>query len=103
VVVSILACRLHQNACVSLYKSQLRGQAAQGLNGDQEEDFVEKIFIASSIIIWLIFTQRRQGVLAQSHQIRRPGAAQSARLLSTWSTGPGDKIHGNPAVQGFVD
>ena len=51
---------------VSLYKSQHRGGRGKMGMGTKEEDFVEKIFIASTHHYLLVFTSDRQSALAES-------------------------------------
>ena len=50
---------------VSLYKSQRRGGKGKIGMGTKEEDFVERIFIASTHHYLLIFTSKGQGLLAE--------------------------------------
>ena len=66
VVVTISHTGYIKRNAVSLYKSQHRGGRGKVGMGTKEEDFVEKIFIASTHHYLLVFTNVGKGVLVES-------------------------------------
>ena len=68
---------------VSLYRSQRRGGKGKVGMGTKEEDFVEKIFIASTHNYILIFTNLGGYTGSKCTRFPRPDAHRKERQLST--------------------
>ena len=68
---------------VSLYKSQRRGGKGKIGMGTKEEDFVERIFVASTDHYLLIFTSKGRVDGRRSTRSRRPGGPPRGRRSST--------------------
>ncbi|MDI6726741.1 MAG: DNA gyrase subunit A, partial [Smithellaceae bacterium] len=66
---------------VSLYKSQHRGGKGKVGMGTKEEDFVEKIFIASTHHYLLIFTDRGKVYWVKVYQLPQAGRAAKGKAI----------------------
>ncbi len=64
---------------LTAYRAQRRGGRGKTATSMKEEDFVDKLLIASTHDTILCFYQPRQGVLEEGvRNSRRPGAARAA-------------------------
>ena len=86
---------------VSLYKSQRRGGRGKVGMGTKEEDFVEKIFIASTHHYVLIFTNLGKVYWLKVYQIPQAGrAAKGKAHRKPCQSGTGRTPGGDPSRQG---
>jgi DNA gyrase subunit A len=77
---------------VSLYKSQHRGGRGKVGMGTKEEDFVEKIFIASTHHYLLVFTNMGKVYWLKVYQIPQAGrAAKGKAMVNLVNLAPGEK------------
>ncbi|MEI6723656.1 MAG: alanine--tRNA ligase-related protein, partial [Betaproteobacteria bacterium] len=78
---------------VSLYKSQHRGGRGKVGMGTKEEDFVEKIFVASTHHYLLIFTNTGKVHWLKVYQIPQGGrAAKGKAVVNLISIAPGERM-----------
>ena len=78
---------------VSLYKSQHRGGRGKVGMGTKEEDFVEKIFIASTHHYLLIFTSAGKVHWLKVYQLPQAGrAAKGKAMVNLVNLAPGEKV-----------
>ncbi len=89
---------------VSLYKSQRRGGRGKVGMGTKEEDFVEKIFIASTHHYILIFTSLGRVYWLKVYQIPQAGrAAKGKAIVNLVNLVPGERLAAILPVKEFVD
>ncbi len=89
---------------VSLYKSQRRGGKGKVGMGTKEEDFVEKIFIASTHHYVLIFTNRGKVYWLKVYQIPQGGrAAKGKAIVNLISIAPGERMAAILPIRDFAD
>jgi len=89
---------------VSLYKSQHRGGRGKVGMGTKEEDFVEKIFIASTHNYLLVFTDAGKVHWLKVYQIPQAGrAAKGKAIVNLINLAPGEKVKATLPVREFVD
>ena len=89
---------------VSLYKSQRRGGKGKVGMGTKEEDFVEKIFIASTHQYVLIFTNRGKVHWLKVYQIPQGGrAAKGKAIVNLISISPGERMAAILPIRDFAD
>ncbi|HDQ04043.1 MAG TPA: DNA gyrase subunit A [Deltaproteobacteria bacterium] len=89
---------------VSLYRSQRRGGRGKVGMGTKEEDFVEKIFIASTHHYLLIFTSTGKVHWLKVHQIPQAGrAAKGKAIVNMINMGPGERLSATLPVRDFED
>ncbi|MFA4916008.1 MAG: DNA gyrase subunit A [Syntrophales bacterium] len=89
---------------VSLYKSQRRGGRGKVGMGTREEDFVERIFIASTHDYILIFTKQGRLYWLKVHQIPQAGrAAKGKAIVNLINTVEGEQIATIVPVREFTD
>ena len=88
---------------VSLYKSQHRGGRGKVGMGTKEEDFVEKIFIASTHHYLLVFTDAGKVYWLKVYQIPQAGrAAKGKAMVNLINLAPGEKVRATLPVKEFV-
>ncbi|GAB6271731.1 MAG: DNA gyrase subunit A [Smithella sp.] len=88
---------------VSLYKSQHRGGRGKVGMGTKEEDFVEKIFIASTHHYLLVFTNMGKVYWLKVYQIPQAGrAAKGKAMVNLVNLAPGEKVSATLPVKEFV-
>src|SRR5450759_1218725 len=88
---------------VSLYKSQHRGGRGKVGMGTKEEDFVEKIFIASTHHYLLIFTSAGKVHWLKVYQLPQAGrAAKGKAIVNLVNLAPGERISATLPVREFV-
>ena len=88
---------------VSLYKSQHRGGRGKVGMGTKEEDFVEKIFIASTHHYLLVFTNAGKVYWLKVYQIPQAGrAAKGKAIVNLVNLAPGEKVSATLPVREFV-
>ncbi len=88
---------------VSLYKSQHRGGRGKVGMGTKEEDFVEKIFIASTHNYLLVFTDAGKVHWLKVYQIPQAGrAAKGKAIVNLINLAPGEKVKATLPVREFV-
>jgi DNA gyrase subunit A len=88
---------------VSLYKSQHRGGRGKVGMGTKEEDFVEKIFIASTHHYLLVFTNAGKVHWLKVYQIPQAGrAAKGKAMVNLVSLAPGERVSATLPVREFV-
>ncbi|NLA41480.1 MAG: DNA gyrase subunit A [Smithella sp.] len=88
---------------VSLYKSQHRGGRGKVGMGTKEEDFVEKIFIASTHHYLLVFTSAGKVHWLKVYQIPQAGrAAKGKAMINLVSLAPGERVSATLPVREFV-
>ncbi|HQP06971.1 MAG TPA: DNA gyrase subunit A, partial [Smithellaceae bacterium] len=88
---------------VSLYKSQHRGGRGKVGMGTKEEDFVEKIFIASTHHYLLVFTSAGKVHWLKVYQIPQAGrAAKGKAMINLVSLAPGERVSATLPVKEFV-
>jgi DNA gyrase subunit A len=88
---------------VSLYRSQRRGGRGKVGMGTKEEDFVEKIFIASTHNYLLVFTNKGRVYWLKVYQI--PQAGRSARgkaIVNLVNLSAGEKVSATLPVREFL-
>jgi DNA gyrase subunit A len=89
---------------VTLYKSQRRGGKGKVGMGTKEEDFVEKIFIASTHQYVLIFTNRGRLYWLKVYQIPQAGrAAKGKAIVNLIQMNPGERVAAILPVRSFED
>ena len=89
---------------VSLYKSQHRGGRGKVGMGTKEEDFVEKIFVASTHHYLLIFTSTGKVHWLKVYQIPQAGrAAKGKAIVNLVNLGPGERVSATLPVREFTD
>ncbi|HNZ10519.1 MAG TPA: DNA gyrase subunit A [Smithellaceae bacterium] len=104
VVVTISHAGYIKRNAVSLYKSQHRGGRGKVGMGTKEEDFVEKIFIASTHNYLLIFTSAGKVYWLKVYQIPQAGrAAKGKAIVNLINLAPGEKVMATLPVREFVD
>ncbi|MFZ3115345.1 MAG: DNA gyrase subunit A [Syntrophales bacterium] len=88
---------------VSLYKSQHRGGRGKVGMGTKEEDFVEKVFIASTHHYLLIFTSLGKVYWLKVYQIPQAGrAAKGKALVNLVNLAEGERLAAILPVKEFV-
>jgi DNA gyrase subunit A len=88
----------------SLYKSQHRGGRGKMGMGTKEEDFVEKIFVASTHHYLLIFTSTGKVYWLKVYQIPQAGrAAKGKAIVNLVNLGPGERVSATLPVREFAD
>ncbi len=88
----------------SLYKSQHRGGRGKMGMGTKEEDFVEKIFVASTHHYLLIFTSTGKVYWLKVYQIPQAGrAAKGKAIVNLVNLGPGERVSATLPVREFSD
>ncbi len=88
---------------VSLYKSQHRGGRGKMGMGTKEEDFVEKIFIASTHHYLLIFTNTGKVHWVKVYQLPQAGrAAKGKAMVNLVNLAPGERVSATLPVREFV-
>ncbi len=104
VVVTISHAGYIKRNAVSLYKSQHRGGRGKVGMGTKEEDFVEKIFIASTHNYLLVFTSAGKVHWLKVYQIPQAGrAAKGKAMVNLVNLAPGEKVMATLPVREFVD
>jgi DNA gyrase subunit A len=89
---------------VSLYKSQRRGGKGKVGMGTKEEDFVEKIFIASTHHYVLIFTNKGKVHWLKVYQIPQGGrAAKGKAVVNLISIAPGERMAAILPIRDFQE
>ena len=103
VVVTISHTGYIKRNAVSLYKSQHRGGRGKVGMGTKEEDFVEKIFIASTHHYLLVFTDAGKVYWLKVYQIPQAGrAAKGKAMVNLINLAPGEKVRATLPVKEFV-
>jgi len=88
---------------VSLYKSQRRGGKGKMGMGTKEEDFVEKIFVASTHNYLLVFTNLGKVYWLKVYQIPQAGrAAKGKAIVNLVNLAPREKVSATLPVREFV-
>ncbi len=88
---------------VTLYKSQHRGGRGKMGMGTKEEDFVEKIFIASTHHYLLIFTNTGKVHWVKVYQLPQAGrAAKGKAMVNLVNLAPGERVSATLPVREFV-
>jgi DNA gyrase subunit A len=104
VVVTISHAGYIKRNAVSLYKSQHRGGRGKMGMGTKEEDFVEKIFIASTHHYLLVFTSAGKVHWLKVYQIPQAGrAAKGKAMVNLVNLAPGESVRATLPVKEFVD
>ena len=104
VVVTISHAGYIKRNAVSLYKSQHRGGRGKMGMGTKEEDFVEKIFIASTHHYLLVFTSAGKVHWLKVYQIPQAGrAAKGKAMINLVSLAPGERVRATLPVKEFVE
>ena len=89
---------------VSIYKSQHRGGRGKVGMGTKEEDFVEKIFIASTHAYILIFTKQGRLYWLKVYQLPQAGrAAKGKAIVNLINISGGERIATVVPVREFSD
>ncbi|MBI4632356.1 MAG: DNA gyrase subunit A [Deltaproteobacteria bacterium] len=89
---------------VSLYKSQHRGGRGKVAMGTKEEDFVEKIFIASTHDYILIFTNKGRLYWLKVYQIPQAGRmAKGKAIVNLVNLAPGERVAALLPVREFTE
>jgi DNA gyrase subunit A len=89
---------------VSLYRSQRRGGKGKVGMGTKEEDFVEKIFIASTHHYILIFTNVGRVYWLKVYQLPQAGrAAKGKAIVNLVNLSPGERVASVLPVKEFTD
>jgi len=89
---------------VSLYRSQRRGGKGKVGMGTKEEDFVEKIFIASTHHYILIFTNLGRVYWLKVYQLPQAGrAAKGKAIVNLVNLSQGERVAAILHVKEFVD
>ena len=103
VVVTVSHAGYIKRNAVSLYKSQHRGGRGKVGMGTKEEDFVEKIFIASTHNYLLVFTNLGKVYWLKVYQIPQAGrAAKGKAIVNLVNLEPGEKVSATLPVREFV-
>ncbi len=88
---------------VSLYKSQRRGGKGKIGMGTKEEDFVERIFIASTHHYLLVFTSHGRVYWLKVYQIPQAGrAAKGKAIVNLINMVEGERVAAVQAVREFT-
>ena len=88
---------------VSLYKSQRRGGKGKIGMGTKEEDFVERIFVASTHHYLLIFTSKGRVYWLKVYQIPQAGrAAKGKAIVNLINMVEGERVAAVQAVREFT-
>jgi len=88
---------------VSLYKSQHRGGRGKMGMGTKEEDFVEKIFIASTHNYLLVFTNTGKVHWLKVYQLPQAGrAAKGKAIVNLLNLAPGERVSATLPVREFA-
>jgi DNA gyrase subunit A len=88
---------------VSLYKSQHRGGRGKMGMGTKEEDFVEKIFIASTHHYLLVFTNTGKVHWLKVYQLPQAGrAAKGKAIVNLLNLAPGERVSATLPVREFA-
>ena len=88
---------------VSLYKSQRRGGKGKIGMGTKEEDFVERIFIASTHHYVLVFTSKGRVYWLKVYQIPQAGrAAKGKAIVNLINMVEGERVAAVQAVREFT-
>jgi DNA gyrase subunit A len=88
---------------VSLYKSQRRGGKGKIGMGTKEEDFVERIFIASTHHYVLVFTSKGRVYWLKVYQIPQAGrAAKGKAIVNLINMVDGERVAAVQAVREFA-
>lgn len=96
------SCYIKRNP-VSLYKSQHRGGRGKMGMGTKEEDFVEKIFIASTHHYLLIFTNTGKVHWLKVYQLPQAGrAAKGKAIVNLVNLAPGERVSATLPVREFA-
>lgn len=104
VVVTISHAGYIKRNAVSLYRSQHRGGRGKMGMGTKEEDFVEKIFIASTHNYLLVFTSAGKVHWLKVYQIPQAGrAAKGKAMINLVNLAPGESVRATLPVKEFVD
>ncbi|MFZ2396704.1 MAG: DNA gyrase subunit A, partial [Smithella sp.] len=104
VVVTISHSGYIKRNAVSLYKSQHRGGRGKMGMGTKEEDFVEKIFIASTHHYLLVFTSAGKVHWLKVYQIPQAGrAAKGKAMVNLVNLAPGESVRATLPVKEFVE
>jgi DNA gyrase subunit A len=104
VVVTISHTGYIKRNAVSLYKSQHRGGRGKMGMGTKEEDFVEKIFIASTHHYLLVFTSAGKVHWLKVYQIPQAGrAAKGKAMINLVNLAPGESVRATLPVKEFVE
>ena len=89
---------------VSLYRSQRRGGKGKVGMGTKEEDFVEKIFIASTHHYILIFTNMGRVYWLKVYQLPQAGrAAKGKAIVNLVNVPQGERLAAVLPIKEFVD
>ncbi len=89
---------------VSLYRIQRRGGRGKMGMGTKEEDFVEKIFIASTHHFILIFTNRGRVHWLKVYQLPQAGRSSRGKaIVNLLQMGEGERVAGVLPVRDFAD
>jgi len=87
---------------VSLYRSQRRGGRGKVGMGTKEEDFVEKIFVASTHHYLLVFTNTGRVHWLKVYQIPQAGrAAKGKAIVNMINMGQGERVSATLPVREF--
>ncbi|HUH66891.1 MAG TPA: DNA gyrase subunit A [Syntrophales bacterium] len=88
----------------SLYRSQRRGGKGKVGMGTKEEDFVEKIFVASTHNYVLIFTNVGRVYWLKVYQIPQAGRASKGKaIVNLVNLSPGERVAAVLPVREFVE
>ncbi|MBN1473271.1 MAG: DNA gyrase subunit A [Syntrophaceae bacterium] len=89
---------------VSLYRSQRRGGRGKVGMGTKEEDFVEKIFVASTHHYLLVFTNTGRVHWLKVYQIPQAGrAAKGKAIVNMINMSQGERVSATLPVRAFDD
>ena len=96
------SCYIKRNP-VSLYKSQHRGGRGKMGMGTKEEDFVEKIFVASTHNYLLVFTNTGKVHWLKVYQLPQAGrAAKGKAIVNLLNLAQGERVSATLPVSEFV-
>ncbi len=88
---------------VSLYRSQHRGGRGKMGMGTKEEDFVEKIFVASTHNYLLVFTNTGKVHWLKVYQVPQAGrAAKGKAIVNLLNLAPGERVSATLPVREFA-
>ncbi len=104
VVVTVSHSGYIKRNAVSLYRSQRRGGRGKVGMGTKEEDFVERIFIASTHNYILIFTNQGRVYWLKVYQIPQAGrAAKGKAIVNLIQIQAGERVAAVLPVRDFMD
>jgi len=104
VVVTVSHSGYIKRNAVSLYRSQRRGGRGKVGMGTKEEDFVERIFIASTHNYILIFTNQGRIYWLKVYQIPQAGrAAKGKAIVNLIQISAGERVAAVLPVRDFMD